>query len=104
MNQHPGSFSGGGKLDLSIKQLGRVFHLLTSRQLSCSATVSSGSAIGSMMQQFERELQYNMAVSVAVTWEAVQKALVQWMEGSKQSINNTETNSKILQYMVWMYC
>ena len=58
MSEHPGSFSCGGQLDLSIKQLGRVFQLLTSQQLSCSATVSSGSAMGSMMQQFERELQY----------------------------------------------
>ena len=32
--------------------------MLTARQLNCSATVSSGSAMGSMMQQFERELQY----------------------------------------------
>ena len=35
-----------------------VLQLLTSQQLSCSAIVSSGSAMGSMMQQFERELQY----------------------------------------------
>jgi len=34
------------------------FQLLTSQQLSCSATISSGSAMGSMMQYFERELQY----------------------------------------------
>ena len=32
--------------------------MLTSRQLSCSAAVSSGSAMGNMMQQFERELKY----------------------------------------------
>ena len=32
--------------------------MLTSRQLSCSAAVSSGSAMFSMMHQFERELQY----------------------------------------------
>ena len=36
----------------------KVFQLLTSQQLSCSAAVSSGSAMGSMMQQVERELQY----------------------------------------------
>ena len=64
MIQHPGSFSGGGKLDLSVKQLGRVIQLLTSQQLSRSATISSGSAMGSMMQQFERELQYR-CVSVS---------------------------------------
>ena len=58
MIKHPGSFSGGGKLDLFVKHLGRVIQLLTSQQLSCSAAVSSGSAMGSMMQQFERELQY----------------------------------------------
>ena len=58
MIQHPGSFSDGGKLKLSVKQLGRVFQLLTSQQPSCSAAVSSGSVMGSMMQQFERELQY----------------------------------------------
>ena len=45
-----------------------------------------------------------MAVSIAVTWEAVQRATVQWMEGSKPSINSTETNIKILQCMVWMHC
>ena len=44
--------------DLSINDLAGVFQLLTSRQLSCSATVSSGSAMGNMMQQVERELQY----------------------------------------------
>ena len=32
------------------------FQLLTSQQLSCIATVSSGSAMGNMMQHFEREL------------------------------------------------
>ena len=32
--------------------------MLTSQQLSYSAAVSSGSAMGSMMQQVERELQY----------------------------------------------
>ena len=58
MNQHPGSFSGGGKLDLSVKQLGRVFQLLNSQQLSFNAAVSNGSAMGNVMQQFERELQY----------------------------------------------
>ena len=58
MIQHPGSCSDGGQLDLFVKQLGKVFQLLTSQQLSCSAAVSSGSAMGSMMQQFERELQY----------------------------------------------
>ena len=35
-----------------------VFWLLTSRQLSCSAAVSSGNTMGNMMQQFEREVQY----------------------------------------------
>ena len=32
--------------------------MLTSRQLSCSVAVNSGSAMGNMIQQFERELQY----------------------------------------------
>ena len=58
MIQYAGGFSGGRQLDLSVKQLGRVIQLLTSQHLSCSAAVSSGSAMGSMMQQFERELQY----------------------------------------------
>ena len=44
--------------DLSVNDWARVFQLLTSQQLSCSATVSSGTAMGNMMQQFERELQY----------------------------------------------
>ena len=35
-----------------------VLQLLTSQQLSCSATISNGNAMGNMMQQFERELQY----------------------------------------------
>jgi len=34
------------------------FQLLNSQQLSCSAAVSSGSAMGSMMHHIERELQY----------------------------------------------
>lgn len=34
------------------------FQLLTSQLLSCSAAVSCGSAMGNMMQHFERELQY----------------------------------------------
>jgi len=34
------------------------FQLLTSHQLSCSAAVSSGSAMGTMMQHIEREMQY----------------------------------------------
>ena len=32
--------------------------MLNSQQLSCNATVSSGSAMGNMMQQVERELHY----------------------------------------------
>ena len=35
-----------------------VLQLISSQQLSCSAAVSSASAIGNMMQQLERELQY----------------------------------------------
>ena len=38
--------------DLSISDWAGVLQLLTSQQLSCSA------AVGSMVQQFERELQY----------------------------------------------
>lgn len=34
------------------------YQLLTSQQLSCSAVVSNGIAMGSMMQHFERDLQY----------------------------------------------
>ena len=41
-----------------VKQLGRVFQLLTSQQLSYNAAGSNDSAMGSMMQQLERELQY----------------------------------------------
>ena len=44
--------------DLSVNNWAGVFQLLTSRQLSCSAAVSSGSAMGSMMQQVQMELQY----------------------------------------------
>ena len=58
MIQHPGGFNGRGKPNSTVKQLGRVFQFLTSQQLSCSAAVSTGNAMGSMMQQFERELQY----------------------------------------------
>ena len=50
------SISRCSQNDLYISILGDVLQLLTSQQLSCSATVSSGSALGSMMQQFEREL------------------------------------------------
>ena len=42
-------------------------------------------------------------MSVAVTWAIVQKAAVQWMEGSRPSINSAETDVEILRYMVWMY-
>ena len=44
--------------NLSVNDWAGVLQLLTSRQLSCSATVSIGSAMVSMMQQVERELQY----------------------------------------------
>ena len=47
-----------GNLNYLSNSWAKVFRLLTSRPLSCSATVSSGSAMGKMMQQFERELQY----------------------------------------------
>ena len=42
--------------DLSVRNWMMVLQLLTSQQLSCSATVSSGSVMGNMMQQFEKEL------------------------------------------------
>ena len=48
----------GGNLTYLTTIGQRVLQLLTSRQLSCSAAISSGSAMGSTMQQFERELQY----------------------------------------------
>ena len=51
-------FSGGRQLEFVVKQLGRVFQLLTTQQLSCSVAVSSDNAMGNMMHQFERELQY----------------------------------------------
>ena len=44
--------------ELSVSIWAGVLQLLTSQQLSFSATVISGSAMGSMMQQFEREMQY----------------------------------------------
>ena len=44
--------------ELSVNDWAGAFQLLTSQQLSCSAAVSSSSAMGSMMQQVERELQY----------------------------------------------
>ena len=47
-----------GNLTYLSNILARFLQLLTSRQLSCNAVVSNGSAMGSMMQQFERELQY----------------------------------------------
>ena len=62
MIQYAGGFSGGRQFDLFVKQLGRVFQLFTSQQLSCSAAISSGSAMGSMMQQIERELQDRKSV------------------------------------------
>ena len=47
-----------GNLTYLSNSWAKVFQLLTSRQLSCNAVVSSGSAMGNMMQQVERELQY----------------------------------------------
>ena len=47
-----------GNLTYLSNSWAEFFQLLTSQQLSCSAAISSGSAMGSMMQQFERELQY----------------------------------------------
>lgn len=44
--------------DLSVNDWTRVLQSLTSQHLSCSAVVSSGSAKGIMMQQFEREVHY----------------------------------------------
>ena len=70
MIRHPGSFSGGGQLDLSVKQLGKVFQLLTSQQLNCSVAVSSGSVMGSMMQRFERELQYRCGSGMGSSTES----------------------------------
>ena len=45
-----------GNLTYLSNSWAEVFQLLTSQQLSCSAAASSGSAMGNMMQQFEREL------------------------------------------------
>ena len=44
--------------DLFVSVWAGVLQLLTSQQLSCSVAVSSDYAMGSMMQQIERELQY----------------------------------------------
>ena len=49
---------GQHRLAIEVASTSRGIQLLTSQQLSCSATVSSGSAMGSMMQHVERELQY----------------------------------------------
>ena len=47
-----------GNLTYWSNSWAEFFQLLTSQQLSWSAVVSSGSAMASMMQQFERGLQY----------------------------------------------
>ena len=44
--------------------------LFTSQQLSYSATVSSGSDMGSMMQQVERELQYKCGSDMGSSTES----------------------------------
>ena len=47
-----------GNLTYLSNSWAEFLQFLTSQQLNCSAAVSSGSAMGNMMQQFERGLQY----------------------------------------------
>ena len=82
--------------DLSINDWARVLQLLTSQQMSCSAVVSSGSAMGIMMQQFERELQYRCGSVSGSDMGSSTESNSAVMEGSRPSINNTKTNTKIL--------
>ena len=72
-----------------------VLQLLTSQQLSCSAAVSSGSVMGSMMQQIERELQYRCGSVSGSDMGSSTVAAAQWMEGRRPSISIAETNVKI---------
>ena len=51
-------------IDLSINILGDALQLLTSHQLCCSAVVSSGSVMGSMMKHFRGSCSTNEAVTM----------------------------------------
>ena len=62
------------KNDVSVRILGDVLQLLNSQQLSCSAIVSTDSAMGSMMQHLRGSCSTNEAVTVAESWEVVQEA------------------------------
>ena len=63
-----------------------VLQLLTSQQLSCSATVSSGSAMGNMMQHLRGSCSTDEAVSVAMTWVVVPKVEAQQIRGSGRAL------------------
>ena len=84
--------------DLFVNDWAGVFQLLTSRPLSCSATVSSGNAMGNMMQQVESELQYRCGSVSGSDMGSSTVAAMQRMEGSRPSISSAETNAKIRQY------
>ena len=80
--------------DLSVSVWVIVPQLLTSQQLSCSATISSASAMGNMMQQIEREMQYRCGSVSGSDMGINTVAAVQWMEGSRPSTSSAETDAE----------
>ena len=80
------SISRCSQTNLSVSVLGDVLQLLTSQHLSCSASVSSGSDMGSMMQHLRGSCNIDEALSVVVTWETIQKETLQWMKGSNRAL------------------
>ena len=92
--------------DLSVSGWVEVLQLLTSQQLSCSAIVKSGNARGSMMRQFERELQYRCGSDYGkVMGSSTESSNSTLMEGSRPSISNAETDARDLgDASVGKYC
>ena len=82
------------QIDLSVSDKAVVLQSLTSQQLSCSAAISSGSAMGSMMQQFERELQYRCGSDCGrVMGSSTQRSSSTMMKGNRPSIS-AETDAR----------
>ena len=63
---------------------------LNSQQLSCSAAVSSGSAMGSMMQHIENELQYRCSSDSGSVMGSSTEGNSAVDEGQQPEINNAE--------------
>ena len=78
--------------------------MLTSQQLSCSAAISSGSAMGNLMQQFARELQYRCG-SVSGSGIGSSTGSSSVVDGGQQAKHQQEksTTQDLIMHGV-MYC